>query len=64
MGKHDAVRKSGMGARKGLAHITEQEEPGWRNAIRMGGNGALADIDFTVREEFPKMVVRSAVTEA
>lgn len=63
MGKHDAVRKSGMGRRKRLAHIAEQEEPGWRYAIRMGGNGALADIDFTIREQFPKMVIRSAVTE-
>jgi hypothetical protein len=64
MGKHDAVRKSGVGGRKSLAHIAEQEEPSWRNAIRMGGNGTLADIDFTISEEFPKMVIRSAVAEA
>ena len=30
----------------------------------MGGNGALADIDFAMREELPKMIVCPAVAKA
>jgi hypothetical protein len=61
--KHHAVGKSGADGWQGLAHIAEQEELGQRNTIGMGCNGALADIDFAMREERPKMIVRPAVAE-
>ncbi len=64
MSEHHAVRKSGADGWQSFAHIAEQEELGRRNAIGMGCNGALADIDRTMREELPKMIVGPAVAEA
>jgi len=64
MSKRYVVRKSGANGWQSLAHIAEQQELGWRNTIGMGCNGALADIDFALREELPKMIVRPAVAEA
>ena len=62
--EHHTVRESGAGGWQGLAHIAEQEEFGWRNTIGVGCNRALADIDFAMREELPKMIVCPAVAEA
>ena len=64
MRKHHAVRKPGADGWQSLAHIAEQEELGRRNAIGMGCNGLLADKDFAMREELPKMIVGPAVAEA
>ena len=64
MSEHHAVRKPGADGWQSFAHIAEQEELGRRNAIGMGCNAALADIDRAMREELPKMIVGSAVAEA
>jgi hypothetical protein len=64
MCKHHAVGKPSANGRQSLAHIAEQEELGGRNTIGMGCNGALADVDFAMREELPKMIVSPAVAEA
>lgn len=64
MSEHHAVRKSGADGWQSFAHIAEQEELGRRNAIGMGCDGALADIDLAMREKLPKMIVGPAVAEA
>jgi hypothetical protein len=64
MSKHHAVSKSSADGWQSLAHIAEQEKFGRRNTIGMGRNGALADVDFAMREELSKMIVCPAVTEA
>lgn len=63
MSKHHSVGKSGADGWQSFAHIAEQEELGRRNAIGMGCNGALADIDLAMGEELPKMIVGPAVAE-
>jgi len=64
MSKHHAVGESGADGWQSLAHIAEQEKLRRRNTIGMSCNGALADIDFAMWEERPKMIVRPAVAEA
>ncbi len=64
MRKHHAVRKSGSDGWQSLAHIAEQEKCGRRNTIGMRCDGALAHIDFAMREELSKMIIRPAVAEA
>jgi hypothetical protein len=64
MSQRDAVRKSGADGWQRLAHIAEQEKLRRRNTIGMGCNGALADVDFAMREEAPEVIVRPAVAEA
>jgi len=63
MSKRHEVRKSGSGGGKRFAHIAEQEKPGRRNTIRVGGDGALANIDFAMREQVAKVVVCPAVAQ-
>jgi hypothetical protein len=62
--KHHALGKPGAEGWQRLAHIAEEKQSGRRNTIGVGCNGALADIDVAVRQEFSKMIVRSAVAEA
>ena len=64
MSKDHAIGESGANGWQSLAHIAEQEKLGRRNTIRMGGNSALADVDFAMRKEFSKVIVRSAVAKA
>jgi hypothetical protein len=64
MGQCHSVGKSGPRHRKRFAHIAEEEEPGRRNTIWMRGNGALANIDFAIREQVAKVIVCPAVAEA
>lgn len=64
MSKHHAVGKSVADRRQSLTHIAEQEQVERRNTIGMGCNGALADIDFAMREELAKMIVCPAIAEA
>jgi len=51
------------GSLQRIAHVAEEEEFGWRNAIRMRRNSALANIYFPMRKEVAQMVVGPAVTE-
>lgn len=64
MSKRHAVRESGADGWQRLAHIAEEEKLGRRNTIGMGRDGALADVDFAMREELSKMIIRPAVAEA
>jgi hypothetical protein len=64
MRKHYTLGKPGADGWQSLAHIAEQEELGRRNAIGVGCNRALADIDVPMREQLPKMIVCPAVAEA
>jgi hypothetical protein len=64
MSERHAAGKPLAGGRQCLAHITEQEEFGRREAIGMGGHFPLANIDFAVREELAKMIISPAVAEA
>ena len=63
MSKRHTVGKEPSGGRQSFAHIAEQEELGRRNTIGMSCNGALADKNVAIREEFSKMVVTSAIAE-
>ncbi len=63
MGEHHTAGKPRANGWQSFAHIAKQEESGWRNTIGMGCHDALADIDFAMREELSKMIVRPAVAE-
>ena len=60
-----ATRPASRGAARWqrLAHIAEQEQLGRRNAIGMGCDGPLADIDLAVWEQLAKVIVGPAVAE-
>ena len=64
MGEHDPIREAVAGDPQRLAHIAEQQKLGWRHAIGMGGDPALADIDFAIRKQLAEMIVSSTVAEA
>lgn len=47
-----------------LAHIAEQQKFGGWDAIRVGGEPPLTNIDLPIRKELAKMIVSSPVSEA
>jgi hypothetical protein len=47
-----------------FAHITEQKKAGWRNAIGMSCDRPIANVDFSVREEFAKVIIRPTIAKA
>jgi len=64
MGERHIVGKPGASPRERLAHVSEQKELSRRNAVRMGCNGALADINFAAGEQVSKVIVGPTVAEA
>jgi hypothetical protein len=62
MGECHAIAELRFRMRQRIAHITEQKKAGRRNAIGMGCNRPIANIDVPIREEFAKVVVGATIT--
>jgi hypothetical protein len=63
MGDCYATGKPLAGSLQCVAHVTEQKQIGWRNAIRVGREAPLTDIDLAVRKEFAKMIIGPTITK-
>ncbi len=63
MSERDPVPEQLAGASQRIAHVAKEEKFGWRYAVGMRGNSALADINSSMRKEFTQMIVRPAITQ-
>ena len=63
MSEHDPILEKLAGVLQRLAHVTQEKKFGWRYAIGMRGNPALADINSSIREQLPQVIVRATVSK-
>jgi len=63
MSEHDPIPEQLAGASQRIAHVAKEEKSGWRYAVGMRGNPALADINFSVREELAQVIIGPAITQ-
>ena len=63
MGEHNPMPEQLAGRLQRIAHISQQEKFGWRNAVGMRGDPALADVNSPIREKLAQMVIGPAVAE-
>jgi len=63
MSERDPVPEQLAGAPQRVAHVAKEEKFGRRYAVGMGGDPALADINFSVREELAQVIIGPAITQ-
>jgi hypothetical protein len=63
MSEHDPIPEQLAGASQRIAHVAKEKKFGWRYAVRMRGNPALADINSSIGKELTQVIIRPAVAE-
>jgi hypothetical protein len=63
MSEYDPILQQLPGALQRIAHVAKEEKFGWRYAIGMRGNPALANINSSTWKEVTQVIIRPPVTE-